>query len=163
MMLKNSINSSKIGSATNIMINTIKVKKMVDTAIVPTYGSEESACFDLYVDMRDQEECVIQPHETVKLGTGLAFELPDTCYMEIKQRSGLASKGVFPVGGICDADYRGEVMVLLHNGSNQPYTVKDHDRIAQAICCHYNHLDFYISDELTETERGNNGFGSSGK
>lgn len=145
------------------MINTVKYKKLSPKAMVPTYGSEKAACFDLYADLRMQKNVVIPPHSTAKIGIGIAFDLPESCFMEIKQRSGLASKGIFPVGGICDEDYKGEIVVLLHNSSNADFIVNDHDRIAQAIIRHYHHINFYETDKLTESERGSNGFGSTGK
>ena len=143
---------------------TLKIKKLNETAVIPTRGSFESAGNDLYTNIL--EPITIQPHETVKIGTGLSIELPIGYFGAIVARSGLASKkGLAPANkvGICDSDYRGEYIVALHNDSNHPQTIEPNERIAQLIVLPYLMVDFEETNELTNTERGDNGFGSTGK
>lgn len=142
----------------------IKIKKLNDMAIVPTRGSEYAAGYDLYANILD--EVTINPNQTVKIGTGLSFELPDGCFGGIVARSGLATKhGIAPANklGVCDSDYRGEYIVALHNDSDKAYTVQPFDRIAQLIIMPFIPCDFIVLDDLTDTSRGSNGFGSTGK
>lgn len=141
----------------------IKVKKLNDKATIPTKGSEYSAGMDLYACI--DQPIVIQPHETVKIGTGLAFELPHGYFGAICARSGLATKqGLAPANklGVCDEDYTGEYIVPLHNHSYDPQTVIPNERIAQLIILPYLPVELYEVTELTETERGAGGFGSTG-
>lgn len=142
----------------------IKVKKLNDKAILPTKGSDYAAGMDLYACIETPIE--IQPHETVKIGTGLAFELPHGYFGAVCARSGLATKqGLAPANkvGICDEDYTGEYIVALHNHSNVPQTVAPNERIAQLIIMPYLAVNLTEVDELTETKRGDGGFGSTGK
>lgn len=102
----------------------VKVKKLTETAKLPTRGSVFSAGFDLYAD--NNVDITIHPHETRKIGTGLALEIPDGYYGAIFARSGLASKeGLRPANcvGICDSDYRGEYIVAIHNDSNEDIVI----------------------------------------
>lgn len=136
----------------------VEIKRLRDTAKIPTYGSNDSACADLY-------SCVtvtIQPNTTEKIPTGWAMKPPSGYMLQILQRSGLASKSVFAVGGVIDWDYRGEICVLLHNSSNEPYTVKLYDRIAQIALRRFEQAYFQEVPELDDTERGQGGFGSTG-
>lgn len=147
----------------------VKVKRLSDTAITPTYGSEKAACMDLYsnIDLSfyqgDYAGLVIEPHQTLKIGTGFAFQPPSGYMLQILQRSGLASKGIYPVGGIVDEDYRGEVIVALHNGSDKPYIVHHGERIAQMAVRAYTQANLIKVDELDTTDRADGGFGSTGK
>lgn len=142
----------------------IKVKKLTETAKLPTRGSVFSAGFDLYAD--NNVDITIHPHETRKIGTGLALEIPDGYYGAIFARSGLASKeGLRPANcvGICDSDYRGEYIVAIHNDSNEDRVIEPKERIAQLIIMQYPHITFEEVDELSDTSRGEGGFGSTGK
>lgn len=141
----------------------IKCKILNEKAIIPTRGSEQSAGYDLYSAY--DKEMIIAPHETIKVGTGLSFELPNDTFGMIVARSGLATKkGLRPANavGICDSDYRGEYIVALHNDSNEIQTIAPHERIAQLIVMNYNPITFDIVDDLSETARGVGGFGSTG-
>lgn len=143
--------------------NEIPVKKLNINAILPTKGSPASAGYDLYACLK--EPVKILPHETVKIGTGLAFELPEYTFGAVFARSGLATEeGLRPANcvGVCDSDYRGEYIVALHNDSNEPKMVHHGERIAQLIILPYVAIHFTEKDELSETERGDGGFGSTG-
>lgn len=142
---------------------SIKVKKLNDKAVLPTYGTEYAAGADLYACL--DEAVTINPAETVMIKTGLAMEIPDGYAGLIYPRSGLASKrGLAPANkvGVVDPDYRGEFMVALHNHSNQPATVEPGERIAQLVITPYITGEFELCDELSETVRGVGGFGSTG-
>ena len=141
----------------------VKIKKLSEKAVIPTYGSPYSAGADLYSAM---DEITIAPGETVLVKTGLALELPIGYAGLIYARSGLASKrGLAPANkvGVVDCDYRGEVMVALHNHSNVPQTVAAGERIAQLVIAPYIVADFEETDELSDTVRGEGGFGSTGR
>lgn len=142
----------------------VKVKKLTETAKLPTRGSVFSAGFDLYAD--NNVDITIHPHETRKIETGLALEIPDGYYGAIFARSGLATKeGLRPANcvGICDSDYRGEYIVTIHNDSNEDRIIEPKERIAQLIIMQYPHITFEEVDELSDTSRGEGGFGSTGK
>ena len=141
----------------------IKFKKLNDLATMPTRGSEYAAGYDLYA--ATDYDIEIPPHQTVKIGTGLAFELPECTFAAIAPRSGLATKrGLRPINswGICDSDYRGEYIVALHNDTDKVQTVLAKERIAQMILLPYIAMNLIEVDELSETVRGNGGFGSTG-
>ncbi len=145
---------------TNIPVN---IKKLKDDAIIPTYGSEFAAGADLYACI--PEPIIIQPGETAFIPTGLAMELPIGYAGLIYARSGLAcKKGLAPANkvGVIDSDYRGEVMVALHNHSNQMVEVAKGERIAQLVITPYIAAVFNTVDNLDETTRGAGGFGSTG-
>lgn len=139
----------------------VNVKKLHEKAVLPTYGSAFSAGADLYA----VEGCVIPPSETRLIHTGLAMEIPEGYAGLIYARSGLASKrGLAPANkvGVVDADYRGEVMVALHNHSLVEQTVADGERIAQLVIAPFLKADFSEIQELSDTVRGAGGFGSTG-
>lgn len=140
----------------------VKIKKLNENATIPTYGSPYSAGADLYSAM---DEVEIAPHTTVLIKTGLALELPVGFAGLIYARSGLATKrGLAPANkvGVIDCDYRGEVMVALHNHSETTQTVAKGERIAQLVITPYVVAEFEEAYELTETVRGEGGFGSTG-
>ena len=146
------------------MIPKIGLKKLDERAVVPTYGSAFSAGADLYAIL--DEETVILPNETKLIHTGLAVEIPVGYAGLIYARSGLASKrGLAPANkvGVVDADYRGEVMVALHNHSANPQTVAPLERIAQLVITPFLQVEFDVVEELSDTVRGAGGFGSTGK
>ena len=142
----------------------INIKKLNPNAILPTRGSEQAAGYDLYACI--DESVTIPPHSTVKVGTGLSIELPDNYFGAIFARSGLATKkGLRPSNcvGVCDSDYRGEYIVALHNDSNIGVIINPEERIAQLVVMPYLPVEFNEVDSLTDTERGDGGFGSTDK
>ena len=142
----------------------IKVKKLNENAVLPTYGSDFAAGADLYACIAESVE--IAPGETKMIGTGLAMEIPEGYMGLIFARSGIASKrGLAPANkvGVVDSDYRGEFMVALHNHSNQPASVDVGERIAQLVSTPYMTACFEVADELSETVRNTGGFGSTDK
>ena len=143
---------------------TVNIKKLDERATIPTYGSEFSAGADLYAVC--DSDITIEGGKTVLVHTGLGLEIPVGYGGFIFARSGLATKkGLAPANkvGVIDADYRGEVMVALHNHSDEPYTISHGERIAQLVLLPYLTADFCECDELSETVRGEGGFGSTGK
>ena len=142
----------------------IKVKKLNENAVLPTYGSDFAAGADLYACIAESVE--IAPGETKMIGTGLAMEIPEGYMGLIFARSGIASKrGLAPANkvGVVDSDYRGEFMVALHNHSNQPASVDVGERIAQLVITPYMTACFEVADELSETVRNTGSFGSTDK
>ncbi len=143
---------------------TIAVKKLEERAILPTYGSAYAAGADLYA--LTDGEVTIAPGETRLVRTGLAMEIPEGYAGLIYARSGLASKrGLAPANkvGVVDADYRGEIMVALHNHSAVAQTIANGERIAQLVVAPFLKAEFLEAEELNETVRGVGGFGSTGK
>ena len=142
----------------------INIKKLNDNAVVPTYGSEFAAGADLYACI--DESVTIMPNETKLIKTGFSLELPVGYAAFIYARSGLASKrGLAPANkvGVVDADYRGEVMVALHNHTDKEQKIEAGERIAQLVIAPFLKADFELTDELSSTVRGEGGFGSTGK
>ena len=145
------------------MAEIIKYTKLNENAHEPTRGSAEAAGYDLYA--ATIEPIKIPAHSTVKIGTGLAFELPINSFAAIFARSGLATKqGLRPANcvGVCDSDYRGEYIVAVHNDTDVEQTIQPGDRIAQMVLMPYISMIFEEVNNLTETERGAGGFGSTG-
>lgn len=142
----------------------VLIKKINEKAIIPTQGSNAAAGYDLYACL--DQPVSIAPHETAKIGTGIAIAIPDNYWGAIYARSGLATKeGMRPANctGVIDPDYRGEVIVAVHNDSYHVRTVEPGERIAQFIL-HERFLCNWIEiEELNETERGEGGFASTGK
>ena len=142
----------------------INVKKLDENAVLPTYGSEFSAGADLYALC--EEEIVFAPGETKFVRTGLAMEIPEGYAGLIYARSGLACKrGLAPANkvGVVDADYRGEVMVALHNHSAVEQKIAPKERIAQLVVAPFLKVSYVEADELSDTVRGEGGFGSTGR
>lgn len=142
----------------------IKVKKLDKNAKLPTYGTEFAAGADLYALL--DAEVKILPGETKFIKTGLAIEIPEGYMGLIFARSGLSCKqGLAPANkvGLIDSDYRGEIMVALHNHSGEPRTVANGDRIAQFVLAPYLFGEFEETKELSESVRGAGGFGSTGR
>ncbi len=141
----------------------VEVKKLSDTAQLPVRGSEQAAGYDLCADIAEQLE--IAPGETAKVTTGLAFAIPEGYFGGIFARSGLSTKkGLRPANctGVVDSDYRGPVIVALHNDSTQTRVIEPGERIAQLILLPYLAAEFDEVEELDETDRGCGGFGSTG-
>lgn len=142
----------------------IKVKKLNENAVLPTYGSEYAAGADLYACV--DGDVTVEPHQTVMVPTGIALELPVGYGGFIYARSGLASKrNLAPANkvGVVDCDYRGEVKVALHNHSQTVQTVAPKERVAQLVITPYLTAQFVVADELSGTVRGSGGFGSTGE
>jgi dUTP pyrophosphatase len=140
----------------------LKIKKLSKDAIIPAYQSDEAAGFDLHSNI----DCVIKPNEWVLIPTGLAFEIEKGFEVQIRPRSGLAFKygiTVLNSPGTIDSDYRGEIKVLLINHSNTEFEIKKGDRIAQAVVARVIQAEIVESDTLSDTKRGEGGFGSTGK
>ena len=140
----------------------VKIKKLNESATLPTYGTALSAGADLY-NLR--EAVTVLPHETALIHTGIALEIPEGYVGLVYARSGLATKrGLAPANkvGVIDADYRGEIMVALHNHSELPATVEAGERIAQLVIAPFLRVEYELADELSDTERGAGGFGSTG-
>lgn len=143
----------------------VKIKLLYEDSIAPTRGSKYAAGYDLYAHL-DTEQLTIQPHETVKVGTGIAIKPPKGTFGAVFARSGLATKqGLRPANavGVCDYDYRGEYIVALHNDSNTSQVINDGDRIAQLVFIPYKNVLLTEVEELDKTDRGAGGFGSTGK
>ena len=142
----------------------VRIKKLDERAKIPTYGTEFSAGADLY--NMEGNDVTIPPHETVMVKLGFAIEIPEGYAGLVFARSGLASKrGIAPANkvGVVDSDYRGECMVALHNHTSNSVTVEGGERIAQLSIVPFLKAEFKEADELTETQRGGRGFGSTGK
>lgn len=142
----------------------VRIKKLRNEAVVPTYGSEFSAGADLYAC--EAEDITIAPGETRLIHTGLSFEIPEGFGGFIYARSSLGTKrGLAPANkvGVIDADYRGEVMVSLHNHSMEAQTVSPGERVAQLVIAPFLKAEFTVAEELSDTVRGTGGFGSTGK
>lgn len=142
----------------------VKIKKLRPDAKVPTYGSACAAGADLYAAL--DEAVTIEPGQTKFIATGVALAIPEGLAGFVYARSGLSCKqGLAPANkvGVVDADYRGEVMVALHNHDTQARTVQNGDRVAQIVFAPYVQGIFNEVDELDATERGTGGFGHTGK
>ena len=142
----------------------INIKKLNNNAKIPTRGSAEAAGYDLYACI--EKPITIPAHSTEKIGTGLAIEIPSGYFGAIFARSGLATKeGLRPANcvGCCDSDYRGEYIVALHNDTNEAKLIMPDERIAQLVVMPYLAVKFNEVDELPNTDRGEDGFGSTGR
>ena len=142
----------------------LKVKKMRDNAILPTRGSEEAAGIDLYACI--DEPIVIATDGDAIIPTGIACDFPDGYFGAIAVRSSVGIKrrmGLMNQLGIIDHDYNGEIMLGLHNDGKIPQTIQPGERLAQMILLPYVTYDIIETDALSETERGEGGFGSTGK
>lgn len=144
----------------------VNYKKLDDSAVTPCYGSEYAAGLDLSALIKNDEKVQIIPAgETVKISTGIAMEIPKGYFGAIFARSGMATKrGLRPANcvGVIDSDYRGEIIVALHNDTNKCETIHNGDRIAQLVTIPYLPVALEEVDELSDTNRGDNGFGSTG-
>lgn len=149
----------------------IPISKTNPDAVVPTQKKG-----DVGFDVSSVVDVEIAPGETQTVSTGLQIadqivtpkQNVKVQFLKVEGRSGLASRGIFPVGGIIDPDYRGEIGVILHNSSKDTFKINKGDRIAQLVCYTvlasniFNTVRFVLAEEVSETERGNKGFGSSG-
>ena len=144
------------------MTQTVRVKKLRENAVLPSYGSDYAAGADLYAC----NAVTVEPGATEFVQTGLALEVPAGYAGLVYARSGLAcKKGLAPVNkvGVIDADYRGEVMVALYNHSSQAVEIEPGERVAQLVITPYLTAVFEETEELSDTVRGEGGFGSTGR
>jgi len=140
----------------------IKIQKLNEKAIIPTSGTKDSAGYDFYLI----DDISILPHQNAKCPTGLAVEIPQGYFGAIFARSGLASKkSIRPSNcvAVIDADYRGEITIVLHNDSDEKVDLNKGDRIAQMVIMPFLSVEFEEVNELSKTERNTGGFGSTGK
>lgn len=158
------------------MVN-VKIKKLTETAKIPTKAHVEDAAFDLYADIpndtfvpwgstEERKGLKILPHTTVKIGIGVAMAIPNGYWGAIYARSGIATKqGLRPANavGVADSNYRGEIIVALHNDSSETQIVEHGQRIAQFMLAPVIPTEFEETNNLDETSRGAEGFGDSGK
>ena len=143
---------------------SIPVKILREGALLPTYGSPEAAGADLYACL--EAAVTIEPGKTAFIPTGIAMEVPKGCAGLIYARSGLACKrGLAPANkvGVVDSDYRGEIMVALHNHGDMAQTISHGERIAQMIITPVLTPAYEVVSDLNDTQRGAGGFGSTGK
>lgn len=146
----------------------VKIKKLTDDAILPTYGSSKAACMDLYANCK--EDVIIEPHATEKIGTGIAMQPinfhENSGYVGLMfARSGMATKwGLRPANcvGVIDEDYTGEIIVAVHNDKDTPNVIRKGDRIAQMMWLPFEQCNLIEVNELNTTERGDGGFGHTG-
>ncbi len=142
----------------------VKVKILLkDRRVLPQYMSAGASGFDLRAWI--EKPVTINPGRWALIPTGIHLEIPEGFEVQVRPRSGLATKGITVLNtpGTIDSDYRGEVKVILINLSHEPYTVKPGERIAQAVLAKVYKADFELAEELTRTERGEGGFGSTGR
>lgn len=141
----------------------VNIKIINPNAKIPSYGSEFSAGADLYALLDETQE--IKPGTMFLVHTGIAMEIPTGYVGLVYARSGLATKkGLAPANkvGVIDSDYRGEIMVPIFNHSENVQIIEPGERIAQIVLTPYLKAEFCVSEDLDETDRGNNGFGSTG-
>lgn len=145
----------------------MKIKKLREQAQKPTRADEHSAGYDLYAIVDEPDgRAWIWPGDTLVVGCGYAFEIPEGHFGGVYPRSGLSTKhGICLANGVAviDSSYRGEVKMPLHNASDKKYMIQTGDRVAQIIIQPYKMVDLEESDELSDTERGDGGFGHSGR
>lgn len=142
----------------------VNIKRLRPGAKLPVSGSKCAAGYDIHACL-DYDILSVATYQTVKVPTGIAVEIPDGYFGAIFARSGLATKsGLRPANcvGVIDSDYRGEIIVALHNDTDINQSIENGERIAQLVVLPYMQTEFKEVDELSETERGDGGFGSSG-
>ena len=136
----------------------VKFKKLIDYAIPFKYTREGDACMDMY----SVEDTTIEPNSTEVVSTGIALEIPIGFEGIVRGRSGLASKGIHVHIGTIESSYRGDIGIIITNTTNKSFSINRGDRIAQFTVKPVNNILMEESEVLSETERGANGFGSSG-
>lgn len=143
----------------NIQKIPVKIKKLHADAKIPSIGSEHAAGFDFY----SCEDYEFQQGETHAVPTGIAVEVPVGKVLFIWDRSGMGFKGIHRFAGVIDSDYRGEIKIILFNSTKNVFKISKGDRIAQGVIQDYYMPEFEEVDELSDTSRGTDGFGSTGK
>lgn len=145
-------------------IAIVNMEKIDDSCKEPTRGSDDAAGYDLYAHL-DVDALAIAPHTTEKIGTGIKLSIPVGYFGAVFARSGLATKsGLRPANavGVIDSDYRGEIIVALHNDTDNYQVIKNNERIAQIVIMPFLTVEFESVDSLDTTGRGEGGFGSTG-
>lgn len=146
-----------------MVLMQVKIRKVRDDAIIPDYQTEHAAAMDVHACM--DAPMTLQPLGRAMVPTGLAFELPEGTEMQVRARSGMSIKhGMTMINGIgtIDADYRGELNILMINLSQEPFTIEPGMRVAQLLVSRYEKVDWEAVDTLSESARGAGGFGSTG-
>lgn len=141
-----------------------KKLKIKTTEFEPTYGTSQSAGLDLYCS--NEEDIVIKPKETVKIDTGISIAIPDGYFGAVYPRSSTGVKRKLMLAntvGVIDSDYRGEIMIFFYNYGDKEQVIKKGDRLAQLVIQPYQRFDIELVNELDQTDRGEGGFGSTGK
>lgn len=141
----------------------VKIKRMTETAKMPTQGSANAAGMDLYADT--DHPIAIEPGKTAEIYSGIALEIPEGFFGGVYSRSGMVKRGLRLPNcvGIIDSDYRGNIGISIHNDSQKIQTIAPYERVAQIIIQPYLKVKFEEAEELSETERGSKGFGSTGR
>ena len=142
----------------------MNIKKLHEDSIIPTKGTNESAGYDLYAYL-DKDKVSLNPGETKMINIGISLEIPKGYFAGIFARSGIASKrNLRPANctGVIDSDYRGELRVPIYNDSDKVQYIENKERVAQMIILPYLDVEFNIKDELSESNRSDEGFGSTG-
>ncbi|GIX05681.1 MAG: deoxyuridine 5'-triphosphate nucleotidohydrolase [Candidatus Poribacteria bacterium] len=139
----------------------LRVQRLRPGARLPTRGSQEAAGWDLYAAL--EEPILLKPGETVRVPTGLALEIPAGHFGLIKDRSSWALRGLRTSAGVIDADYRGEVQIVLTNYGDEIQTIQPGERVAQLILIRYERAELVEAERLEATRRGSGGFGSTGR
>lgn len=138
----------------------LKVKRLAPDAKLPYKKRDTDEGFDIH----SNESLVLEANTTTKISTGIAAQCSSKNYwLQLEGRSGMAVKGIFPIGGIIDVGYNGEIGVMLCNLSGESYTINKHDRIAQLVIREHIHVAVEEVDDFEESERGSSGFGDSGR
>jgi len=137
----------------------LKIKKLHEDAVVPSFAHTYDAGMDLF----SIEEVIVKVGEQIKIKTGLAFEIEDGYVGLFWDKSSVGSKGLKTLAGVIDSGYRGEVMIVLRNLSNEDYTFKKGDKVAQMLIQKVEQPEIEVVEVLSETTRGEGGFGSTGK
>lgn len=137
----------------------LKVKKLHPEARLPTRAHHDDAGLDIYCC----ESITLQPHTTVKVPTGIAYEVPDGYCVFAWDKGSTGSKGLKTLGGVLDSGYRGELFIPMHNLNDEPYTFEAGDKIAQVVIQKVELWEVEECEELSETKRGTGAFGSTGK
>jgi dUTP pyrophosphatase len=148
---------------THYKINITRLSESTRDVPLPLYATEGSAGMDIYAAV--EQDLIIKPNETVLVPTGFSMELPVGFEAQIRPRSGLAVKhsiGIMNSPGTIDSDYRGEVKIIITNFGKQEFTVRRGDRIAQMVIARYERIEWEEVHRLSETTRGDGGFGSTG-
>lgn len=146
-------------------INVKKLPNFDKSFPLPSYETKDAAGADLRASFENKEDFTIKPGERALIPTGLSFEIQSGYEVQIRPRSGLSLKTdllVVNSPGTIDADYRGEVKIILGNFGKDNFTIKHGDRIAQMVLAPIHQAEFSVVDELSDTERGEGGFGSTG-
>jgi len=141
----------------------VKVKRLNPKALLPAYQTEHAAAMDVHACLN--EAMTLQPLERAMVPTGLAFEIPEGYEMQVRARSGLSIKhGLTMVNGVgtIDADYRGELHILMINLGQEPFVIEPDMRVAQLLVTRYEKVSLQLTETLSETDRGEGGFGSTG-